>query len=154
MNDPQTTVSEARARSNSNLRPFANGHDSRRANSSNAGASMIEWLNRLENDHSVAEIQAIADSETEPVPKIKAAKSIIRSLRDDFAKNGAPLAANDLDRILDRTHGRAVQRVEVTRKEERDPDAVRLELLTLLAEHPELRAAIAGELPPAPESLT
>ena len=39
-----------------------------------------------------------------------------------------------------------MQRVEVTQKEERDPAALTLEYVQLMAEHPELREAMAAEV--------
>ena len=107
-------------------------------------------MNRLD-DRSDEQLSEIQKDQKAPRAKRLAAASILRASVMDFAKNGKPLAADDLDRLLDRTHGKAVQRVEVTQTEKRDPDAVRLELLQLLAEHPELRAAltdnVAGALP-------
>ena len=145
MGDPQTTVESPAHAGTANLRPFRPGPDPRRANSSNAGASLIEHYNRLAHRSlSLEELDRIGNDDSEPLVKRQAAKSLHRSLGDDFAKNGAPLAANDLDRILDRTVGRPKQHVEVVTEEVRDPAAMTVELLTLLAEHPELREALGG----------
>jgi hypothetical protein len=144
-NSRTAEVSAARTRSSANLQLFGrdkppadNGHRS-------IGASIVEWMNRLD-DRSDKQLEEIRADDRAPRSKRLAAASLLRSSLQEFAKNGRPLAADDLDRILDRTHGKAVQRVEVTQQEKRDPDAVRLELLQLLGEHPELRAAMADNL--------
>ena len=154
------------ARSLANLGPpFAKGDDPRRANGRSHGASVIEWINRLDRPGmGRQELQRIIDDESELLSKRKAAMSHLRSLSMEHAKNGKPLAYDDLQLQIDHTHGKAVQRVEVTTKEERDPVALTLEYVQLMAEHPELREAMAAEvaahqvaqLPAAdePESLT
>ena len=102
---------------------------------------MIEWFNRLSGmDPPVSddELRRIGKSDKEPIPKRQAAKSLLRSLDDEYAKNGRPYAADDLDRVLDRTEGKPTQRVAVETRETKDPAALRVELLAVLAEHPEL----------------
>ena len=128
--------------------PFAKGHDPRRSNTRSLGASLIEWMNRLDvaTTEELERIAKAPNGPDNPHSKAAAAPSIIRGRTQGFAKNGAPLAANDVDRILDRTHGKATQRVEVTREEVRDPMALRVELVRLLAEHPELRSLLVGEV--------
>ena len=142
--DMPETIEETRARTNGNLIPFAPGPDSRRPNAANAGASVIEWYNRLANQAGMddAALESIASDESLPRTKRMAAKSLMRSLSDDWAKNGKPHAADDLDRVLDRTEGRAVQRVAVETREVKDPAALKIELLRLLADQPQLRASL------------
>ncbi len=130
------------ANSLANLRTIPPEH---RANGRSMGASITEWMNRLD-DRDDQQLSDIMADQKAPRSKRLAAQSLLRASLMDFAKNGKPLAADDLDRILDRTHGRAVQRVEVTQKEERDPAALTLELMQLLAEHPELSQALAGDV--------
>ena len=125
--------------------PFGDNFDPRRANGRNAGASMIEWFNRLSGmDPPISddELRRIGKSDKEPIPKRQAAKSLLRSLDDEYAKNGRPYAADDLDRVLDRTEGKPTQRVAVETKETKDPVALRVELLAIIAEHPELLASL------------
>ena len=130
-----------------------------RANGRNAGASTIEWFNRLDDPkYTDAELVRIRDDEKECRAKRRAAAAHVRMIEhaQDFAKNGAPLVANDLDRLLDRTHGRAVQRVEVQQQQIADPAALKLELARLIAEHPEALASMglvpALALPEADET--
>ena len=106
---------------------------------------MIEWFNRLSGmDPPISddELRRIGKSDKEPIPKRQAAKSLLRSLDDEYAKNGRPYAADDLDRVLDRTEGKPTQRVAVETKETKDPVALRVELLAIIAEHPELLASL------------
>ncbi len=135
-----------------NLIPYKCGTDPRRNGVRSAGASVIEHYNRLmAQGIDVAELSRIAEHGRTPAERAAAA-SLARIDKGclEFAKNGTPLAANDLDRILDRTHGKPTQRVEVERREVKDPAALTVELLRMCAEHPELRAAlgvqVAGEL--------
>ncbi len=95
------------------------------------------------------QLHAIADAPSgpdNPNSKVVAAQGILRSRLNDFAKNGKPLASDDLNRLLEHTHGKPRQRIEVTQEIRQDPDALRLELLTLLADHPELKAALSGQV--------
>ena len=111
----------------------------------NAGASMIDWYNRLTSTDppiSDDELRRIGSSDKEPIPKRQAAKSLLRSLDDEYAKNGRPYAADDLDRVLDRTEGKPTQRVAVETREYKDPAALRVELTEILAKHPELLASL------------
>ena len=107
----------------------------------NAGASIIEHINRMAM-WDLSRVQAAADDPKASCSKRQAAKSLVRSMSDEFAKNGRPFAADDLDRVLDRTDGKPVQRVEVERVEVKDPAALRVELLRILADHPELRESL------------
>ncbi len=109
---------------------------------------MIEWSNRMD-PYTDEQLHAVADAPSgpdNPNSKIAAAKGLLRSRLDEFAKNGKPLASDDLNRLLEHTHGKPRQRIEVTQEIRRDPNALRLELLTLLAEHPELAAALSGQV--------
>ena len=125
--------------------PFTGPDDPRRAIGRSLGASYIEWCNRLELKTD-KELKTIRADNAEPRSKRLAAATLIRASRMDFAKNGSPIADKDLDRLLDRTHGKSLQRVEVRQEEAVDPSVIRLKLLELLGEHPELRQALAGRL--------
>lgn len=141
-------TSPARARSNANLIPFTAGPDSRRGNGRSSGASYIEWCNRLDvyTTEQLQEISKAPNGPRNPQSRAMAAETILRSRTEGFAKNGAPFAANDTDRIMDRTVGRPKQHVEVVKQEVKDPAALTLELMQLLADHPELRGALAGNV--------
>ena len=124
--------------------PFAGHGDPRNGHSRSMGASTIEWMNRLDIV-STAELERIRDAEVSrdnPHSKAIAAAAILRARTDGFAKNGAPFAANDVDRLLDRTVGKATQRVEVQQQQIADPAALKLELARLIAEHPEALASM------------
>ena len=110
------------------------------------GASLIEHINAM-GKWPQEKIQAMADEASAPLVKRQAAKSLLRSMHDDFAKSGKPLAMDDLHLHLDYTDGRPVQRVDVVRTEVRDPVAMRLELLALVAENPALLASLGLALP-------
>ncbi len=127
---------------------FQKGYDSRRGSRASLGLSIIEWTNRMD-PYTDEQLRTIAESPSGPDntnSKIVAAQGILRSRLNEFAKNGKPLASDDLNRILEHTHGKPRQRIEVTQEIRQDPDALRLELLTLLADHPELKAALAGQV--------
>ena len=117
--------------------PFASGPDNPQWERTSIGSSIIKGMNQM-SSWPQERIRALADDESAPINKRLAAKSLVRSMSDDWAKNGKPHAADDLDRVLDRTDGRAVQRVQVNTVETKDPDALRLELLALVAAHPAL----------------
>ena len=112
------------------------------------GSSLIECINEI-GDWTKAKLQALADDESAPVLRRKAAKSHLRSMEDDFAKSGKPLAMDDLHLHLDYTDGKPVQRVEVARVEVSDPAELRVRLIEALAASPGLLASLtaAGVLP-------
>ena len=114
----------------------------------NHGRALIECINDLA-DWPESKVQALADDLDAPIVKRKAAKSHLRSLNDDFAKSGKPLAMDDLHLHLDYTDGKPVQRVEVARVEVADPAALRVRLMEALAASPGLLASLtaAGVLP-------
>ena len=108
-----------------------------------AGAVVIECYNDLANSKcSSADLLRIGRDERVTVARRLAAKSLYRALKSGHAKNGRPFASDDLDRVLDRTEGKPVQRVEVERTEAKDPEVLRVELLRILADHPELRDSL------------
>ena len=112
------------------------------------GQTLIKWLN-LMGTWSRGRIQAMSDDEDAPLVKRQAAKSLLRSMHDDFAKSVKPLAMDDLHLHLDYTDGKPVQRVEVARVEVADPAALRVRLMEALAASPGLLASLtaAGVLP-------
>jgi len=96
-----------------------------------------------------ARVKAVAVDESAPTNKRLAAKSIVRSMSDDWAKNGKPHAIEDLNLGMDRCDGKPVQRVEVQRVEVSDPAELRVRLMEALAASPGLLASLtaAGVLP-------
>lgn len=56
--------------------------------------------------------------------------------------------------IADRVEGKAVQRVHVKTESVRSPDQVQLELVALLAKHPELAALVEGGLRGLPDAAS
>lgn len=84
------------------------------------GASFAEWLNVFDEvdaegraKYSDEDLKAIAEDQTNPPSKRRAAEVILRSGERGFAKTGIPLAANDLDRICDRTVGKPAQQIDL-----------------------------------------
>ncbi|MHC4610802.1 MAG: hypothetical protein ACYS7M_10705 [Planctomycetota bacterium] len=136
------------ASSIANLIPFTRGPDPRRANGRNIGASYIEWCNRLDvvSDEELDRIAASSAGPDNPSSRIIAAQDVRRARVEGFAKNGRALAHDSIERLLDRTHGKPTQRVEVEKRETKDPAALTVELLRMCAEHPELRAALGMEV--------
>ncbi len=125
-----------------NLRPpWDSASSPKEGRPPNHGLSIIEWLNRL-GTMPEGKVRAIAVDPAAPIAKRKAAKSHLRSLSDEYAKNGRPFAADDLDRQLDRTVGKPLQQVQVTRTEVADPAALRVQLLSALARNPALLSSL------------
>ncbi len=132
-----------------NLKPAWNSATSP-APASSHGRAIIGWMNTM-GSWPTERIQGVADDASAPTNKRLAAKSIIRSMSDDWAKNGKPHAMEDLNLGMDRTDGKPVQRVEVQRIEVRDPAGIRADLIKVLAESPGLLESLraAGVLPGA-----
>ena len=114
----------------------------------NHGQAIIQWMNTM-GSWPTARVKAVAVDESAPTNKRLAAKSIVRSMSDDWAKNGKPHAIEDLNLGMDRCDGKPVQRVEVARVEVADPAALRVRLMEALAASPGLLASLtaAGVLP-------
>ncbi len=118
-----------------------------------AGASVIEHYNCLaSSDKSMDELRAIGARDGEIISRRLAAKSLHRALRNAIAKNGRPVAADDLDRILDRTDGKPTQRIAVVSVTRRDPAQIREELQQLLSDQPALAESLG--LPITHEPIT
>lgn len=128
------------------LRSWQPGQSGNRAGRKSIGASFADWLNVL-GSSTAEEWKVIADDPSLPGDKRLAAKSLLRSLSDAYF-NATPLAANDLDRICDRTEGKPTQRVEVA-KVERDPQSIMADMAALLAAHPALAQKLSGIIPRA-----
>ena len=121
-----------------NLMPaWSPGHSGNGTKAPNHGASILQYLNDL-GIMPESKVRAIAVDPDAPIAKRKAAKSHLRSLSDEIAKNGRAHALEDLAFQVEHTNGKAVQRVQVTRTEVQDPAALRVELLRVLADAPAL----------------
>ena len=114
----------------------------------NHGRAVIQWMNTM-GSWPTERIKGVANDASAPTNKRLAAKSLVRSMSDDWAKNGKPHAMEDLNLQLDRTDGRAVQRVEVQRTAVADPSELRVRLMEALAQSPGLLESLraAGVLP-------
>ena len=121
----------------------------------NHGASIVEWMNTM-GSWTTERIKGVAEDASAPTSKRLAAKSIVRSMDDEWAKNGKPRALDDLNLQLDRCDGKPVQRVEVARVEVADPAALRVRLMEALAASPGLLASLtaAGVLPGGAQEKT
>ena len=131
----------------SNLIPYKAGYDPRRNNKGRPAVGLT-----LEEAYSVLE-----DREKYPIAKLEEVRTSHKSgamrasadlwLRihangDEFAKNGQPLVMHDLQHLHDRTVGKPTQRMTVETHETKDPAALKIELLRLLADQPQLRASL------------
>ncbi len=118
-----------------------------------AGGNVIIHYNALASSgKSVDELRDIGNRDGEVITRRLAAKSLCRALRNAVAKNGRPYAADDLDRILDRTDGKATQRIAVVSVTRRDPAQIREELQQLLSDQPALAESLG--LPITHEPIT
>lgn len=115
------------------LPPWKPGQSGNPLGEQRAGALIEQHYNVLAG-RSEYEYVAIARDKTVSGARRAAAKSWLRTLRDDF-HNATPLAANDLDRIMDRTVGKPTQRVEVAERR-RSPAEILGQLSALLAVAP------------------
>lgn len=110
-----------------------------------AGACYVEWLNAMVGK-TEAEIQGIADDEALPAHQRMAARTTLRGLSDEY-HNQIPLAANDLDRMSDRTVGKPMQSLLVQHTQSDDPEVLLAELRALLVRRPELLSVLGDRLP-------
>ncbi len=139
--------------------PFRKGYDERRhVGAPSLGRRVTAYLNELGKEdyegncvYTVADLKVIIKNARSAHAKVLAAKEILRSRQDGYDKlDRVPKAANSLDRICDRTDGKATVRMEI-RHEQPSVDVLRSQMLELYAEHPqlldqpELRAAIVVE---------
>ena len=104
-----------------------------------AGSVVLEWFNAMAG-WSQNEYRRVLADETAPGAKRAAARNWLDASTMDRSKSGAPIAGPELDRILDRTIGKAEQRMTITQME--DPSATAVRQLAL----DELRRIAAGEI--------
>ena len=137
-----------------NLRSWEPGQSGNPAGRKPAGLSLLEWINVM-HTKTEADVQKIADDESEPVVKRVAAKAWLGALSSGWFK-GKREGADDLDRILDRTIGKPVQSMLIQHTQPDDPVVLAEQLRQILSQSPELCALMsglvgAGALPPADE---
>ncbi len=76
-------------------------------------------------------------------PKVVAAQELLRARVEGYDKIGRiPKAADSINRIMDRTDGKPVQRVVVAQVDSRDPEQLRVELMDLIEQFPEVRKGL------------
>lgn len=130
------------------------------------GLSYQGWLNALDthDDDGVAKydeaaLEQIRDDPTQARSKRAAAADLLDMPRTDYNK-AIPLRANSIDRVSDRTVGKAPQSIIVHHAQPDDPVALREQLRQMLANEPEL-CSLLGDLapvdmlpaaPPAPDA--
>ena len=156
--DPEARKRSLAALANSptTWRPGQSGNPS---GTKTAGASYKEHINALagkERTH----IASVARDQHAPAVQRMAAKTLLRALRDGYCK-AVPMAANDLDRMADRTDGKPVQAVHVTTTTIRPPAVIGVDKAPLVlqcfasippAERPALLKQMIALDPPALEA--
>ncbi len=143
-----------------NLKSFRPGYDpNRRVTGRPAGASIRDYWNILceenkdgEARYDEAELQRIAADQKQPHPKRLAAKEILAAHEEGFTRFGKRIGSDSVDRISDRTVGKPIAAITVTKIVEPILLEVQCELTAMLESHPEWRALIAsGRLLPEPD---
>ena len=130
-----------------NLIHYKKGYDPRRNNIGRppVGLTLEEAYSVLENreKYPMGKLREIRRSHKSGAMRASADLWIrIHTKGLKFAKNGVPLVHPDLEHLHDRTVGKPTQRVAVETKETKDPVALRVELLAIIAKHPELLASL------------
>lgn len=146
---PMTSDPEARERSLAALAEsrttWQPGQSGNPSGAKTAGTSYKEYLNALAGKDK-AYIAVIAKDKHAPAVQRMAAKTLLRGLRDGYCK-AVPLAANDLDRISDRTDGKPHQSLHVTKTTIRPPAVIGVDkgplLLQAYASLPPAQRAVA-----------
>lgn len=106
---PKTPEGKARALSNLQA-PFPPGVSGNPAGRPAAGAVVKEWFNVMA-EWSKADLEQARDAADSPAAKVAAARSWLDAMSKEKTSGGQPVAGNDLDRIIDYTHGRPAQTV-------------------------------------------
>jgi len=125
---------------------FRKGFDSRRhVGSPSLGRKITSYWNLLgEEDadgnaaYSEADLKVIIKNPKAPHAKVIAAQDLLRARADGYDKIGRiPKAADSINRIMDRTEGKAKVVVQIEHKD-RSLDDIRAEMLNVFAQNPSL----------------
>ncbi len=76
------------------------------------GASVLDWINAFGN-YSLKEVRAVSADKAAPTAKIMAARQVLAACSERLNASGNRTAGPEIDRILDRTVGKAMQRAEL-----------------------------------------
>lgn len=103
-----------------------------------------DWIRHMHGCTEV-ELRRIAEAKRRPVEMRAAAMALLATMEQGYTKAGRRLAADDLDRLLDRTEGKPLQRVEVDNLSGSSREELVARLKTLMASSPEVKK-IAAEV--------
>ena len=126
--------------------PFRKGFDPRRrVGSPSLGRQITSYWNLLgeEDDdgnavYTESDLKAIIKSSKSSHAKVIAAQDLLRARTDGYDKIGRiPKAADSINRIMDRTEGKAKVVVQIEHKD-RSLDDIRAEMLSVFAQNPSL----------------
>lgn len=122
---------------------FKPGFDPRRNTKGRpaAGLTLTEAYNELADAEKYPDAEIDRIGKEHPNRAWRAAADLwarVRDNKEEFSKSGNPLVSQDLDRIHDRTVGRAKQQIQVEQRVIEDPQALMLQAAALVAEHPQL----------------
>ena len=129
------------ANSLANLRPpWHQGQSGNRKGRPNSGGSLIEYVHELMDEaepgvakYTLEELSAIAADHRASHPKAIAAQLILLARTPGFhEKSGKPYCAVLVDMILDRTVGKPIQAVHVTKTSTRPPAEIDVDLAELM----------------------
>ena len=134
-----------------NLARFGTGFDPRRhVGAPSLGRQITSYMNELGSEdvdgnakYTKSDLKAIIKDQKSSHPKVVAAQELLRARVEGYDKiDRIPKAADSIDRIMDRTDGKPVQRVEVAQVDARDPEQLRVELMDLIEQFPEVRKGL------------
>jgi hypothetical protein len=136
-------------RNGGTLRPWPKGVSGNPHGRPKLGLTLVEHYNAIGDAMergavTVADVEEMAKSDPNGNRRIAAA-SYMRMLNTGYF-NATPLAANDLDRVMDRTAGKPTQKVEVTH-DESDPAELLRQIAAILQRRPDLAQRVVGVLP-------
>lgn len=104
---------DGKARALANLRPpFQIGNPGGPGRPA-AGMTVRDWYNEMQGWNR-EEVEAVVRNPNEPNAKAAAARVWMDARSEDRTASGVPIAGPELDRIADRTVGKAKQEVDVT----------------------------------------
>ncbi len=133
-------------------KPYGFGENHNPAGRPSAGLALIEYLNELviEDEkglprYSLDVLKRFSKDEKGSHTKAMAAEMIILARSRGFDALGKPMAAKLIDMICDRTRGKPLQSVEVTRQPTYSAQELLAASATMLAQSPQLRALIDAQ---------